>query len=150
MSLSLTLALTPTKVRPGLQHFAISLEHRKLPTGGSVVALYCQYWMVNLTGLPLEFSPWSHLGLASAGYPPSASKDAEHAEAHGAGSRAGGAAAMADADIVDPDARGSRPLTLTLALTLTLTLTLTVTLTPTLTLTLTLTLALTRRRRRRR
>ena len=40
-----------TVVRPGLQHFAISLEHRRLPTGGSVVALYCQYWMVNLTGL---------------------------------------------------------------------------------------------------
>ena len=36
-----------TVVRPGLQHFAISLEHRRLPTGGSVVALYCQYWMVS-------------------------------------------------------------------------------------------------------
>ena len=33
--------------------------------------------MVNLTGLPLEFAPWSHLALTSAGYPPSASASKE-------------------------------------------------------------------------
>ena len=46
-----------TVIRPGVQQFAVSLEHRRLPSGGLAVALYAQFWMVNLTGLPLEYAP---------------------------------------------------------------------------------------------
>lgn len=55
----------PTAYRPpdrvivvtrNLANFAISLEHRKLPSGAVSIALYCQYWIVNLTALPLQFA----------------------------------------------------------------------------------------------
>ena len=86
-----------TVVRPGgarqaVQHFAISLEHRRLPTGGNVVALYCQYWMVNLTGLPLEFAPW-RAKLGGVAY----AKDADPAAAAAAAAAASTAATAAAA-----------------------------------------------------